>query len=518
MIVTLEGDAAASGGSRLRSAGTADIASARRAVAGRQQTFLDRAKSAGLRPTSPRKLNLLVNAVAVTVKASEVQALRTLPGVVSVQPDAKIRMYTSDSVPLIGAPEVWKREDPSGAAADGTGVTVAVLDSGVDYSHPDLGGGFGEGHKVVAGHDFVNGDDDPMDDNGHGTHVAGIIAGRAAAKGGVTGVAPGAELTAYKVMNANGEGTTSDIVAGIEAAIDPANPHRADVINLSIGGYGDGSDPLGLAATAATRAGVVVVAAAGNEGPGAGTVGSPAAADGVIAVGASVSGLRLPGATYRNGEKIQTYRGVLSANPPAKPLTTQLVDVGQGAPEDWERAGDVTGKAVRLEVPVSEQTQDVTTWEIEQAREAERRGAVALIGGGSGGGPVFSVPGGRSADAGIGGDPLRLPADSAGVKDSGDSMRMDSVVMLGIDSTQYEELSARLGAGKVEITLTGEDVTDRIPSFSSRGPDLRWNLKPDLVAPGYDILSTVPKSVYAPGYYRMSGTSMAAPHVAGAAP
>ncbi|WUW21677.1 S8 family serine peptidase [Streptomyces sp. NBC_01463] len=517
VIVTLEGDAAASGGSRLRSAGTADIASARRAVAGRQQTFLDRAKSAGLRPTSPRKLNLLVNAVAVTVKASEVQALRTLPGVVSVQPDAKIRMYTSDSVPLIGAPEVWKREDPSGAAADGAGVTVAVLDSGVDYSHPDLGGGFGEGHKVVAGHDFVNGDDDPMDDNGHGTHVAGIIAGRAAAKGGVTGVAPGAELTAYKVMNANGEGTTSDIVAGIEAAIDPANPHRADVINLSIGGYGDGSDPLGLAATAATRAGVVVVAAAGNEGPGAGTVGSPAAADGVIAVGASVSGLRLPGATYRDGEKIQTYRGVLSANPPAKPLTTQLVDVGQGAPEDWERAGDVTGKAVRLEVPVSEQTQDVTTWEIEQAREAERRGAVALIGGGSGGGPVFSVPGGRSADAGIGGDPLRLPADSAGVKDSGDSMRMDSVVMLGIDSTQYEELSARLGAGKVEITLTGEDVTDRIPSFSSRGPDLRWNLKPDLVAPGYDILSTVPKSVYAPGYYRMSGTSMAAPHVAGAA-
>lgn len=515
VIVTLTGQAAAAGGSRLRSAGAADIASARKSLAGRQQSFLDGAKRAGLHTGAPRRMNLLLNAVAVTVKASEVAALRTLPGVASVQPDAKVKMYTNDSVPLIGAPEVWKRKDPGGNGADGKGVTVAVLDSGVDYSHPDLGGGFGAGHKVVAGHDFVNGDDDPMDDNGHGTHVAGIIAGKAAAKGGVTGVAPGAALTAYKVMNANGEGTTSDIVAGIEAAIDPANPHRADVINLSIGGYGDGSDPLGLAATAATRAGVVVVAAAGNEGPGAGTVGSPAAADGVIAVGASVSGLRLPGATYRDGEKIQSYRGVLSANPPAKPLTAELVDVGQGAPEDWERAGDVKGKAVRLNVPVSQQTQDVTTWEIEQAREAERHGAVALLGGSSGGGPVFSAPGGRTADAGA--DPLRLPADSAGVKDSGDSMRMDSVVMLGIDSTQYEELSARLGAGKVEITLTGEDVTDRIPSFSSRGPDLRWNLKPDLVAPGYDILSTVPKSVYAPGYYRMSGTSMAAPHVAGAA-
>lgn len=517
VIVTLKGEAAAAGGSRLRSSDAAGIASARRTVAGRQRALLDAAERAGLRPGSPRKLNLLVNAVAMTVKASEVQALRTLPGVVSVQPDAKVRMYTDGSVPLIGAPEVWKRRDPGGSRADGRGVTVAVLDSGVDYTHPDLGGGFGEGHKVVAGHDFVNGDDDPMDDNGHGTHVAGIIAGRAAARGGVTGVAPGATLTAYKVMNANGEGTTSDIVAGIEAAIDPANPHRADVINLSIGGYGDGSDPLGLAATAATRAGVVVVAAAGNEGPGAGTVGSPAAADGVIAVGASISGLRLPGAAYRGGGKIQTYRGVLSANPPAKPLTTELVDAGQGAPEDWDRAGNVRGKAVRLDLPVSEQTQDVTTWEIEQAREAERRGAVALVGGQSGGGgPVLSVPG-RDRAAGAGTGPLRLPADSAGVKESGDSMRMDSVVMLGVDSTQYAELSARLGAGKVEITLTGQDVTDRIPSFSSRGPDLRWNLKPDLVAPGYDILSTVPASLYAPGYYRMSGTSMAAPHVAGAA-
>ncbi|MDG4865779.1 S8 family serine peptidase, partial [Streptomyces sp. T-3] len=394
VIVTLDGEAAATGKGRLRSADAQDVRADRKALAGRQQTFLDRAEDAGLHTGRPRKLNLLLNAVAVTVKASEMAELKQLPGVVSVREDTKVRMLTDDSVPLIGAPDVWKRKDPAGDGADGKGVTVAVLDSGVDYGHPDLGGGFGEGHKVVGGYDFANGDADPMDDNGHGTHVAGIIAGRAAAKGGVTGVAPGATLTAYKVMNANGEGYTSDIVAGIEAAADPANPHRADVINMSLGGYGDGSEPLGAAATAATRAGVVVVAAAGNDGPDSNTVGSPAAADGVIAVGASVSGIRVPTATYKDGEKLQTYRGLLSASPAAGPVTAELVDVGPGTPEDWDRAGDVKGKVVRLEMLVSQSTQTLSAWEIEQGREAEKRGALALVGGQpSGGGPVLAGQG-----------------------------------------------------------------------------------------------------------------------------
>ncbi|WUT87815.1 S8 family serine peptidase [Streptomyces melanogenes] len=431
-----------------------------------------------------------------------------------------MRVLTDASVPLINAPQVWRRKDPVGHSADGTGTTVAVLDSGVDYTHPDLGGGFGAGHKVVGGYDFANGDADPMDDNGHGTHVAGIIAGKAAEKGGVTGVAPGASILAYKVMDDAGEGYTSDIVAGIEAAVDPDNPHRADVVNLSLGGYGDGTDPLGAAATAATRAGVVVVASAGNEGPGSGTISTPAAADGVIAVGASLSGLRMPSAAYKGGDKIQTYRGMVSANPPGKPVTAELVDVGKGTTEDWERVGDVKGKAVRIDMLVAQSSRDLYMTEIEMAREAERHGAIALIGGPSGGGgPVFAAspslsqdqPGSPSPDGSV---PL---AAQTSLKDSGDSLRMDTMVMLGMDSTQYAELGRRLATGKVEVTITGTDVTDQIASFSSRGPDLRWDLKPDLVAPGYDIRSTIPKSLYAPGYYRMSGTSMAAPHVAGAA-
>ncbi|MEU1074765.1 MULTISPECIES: S8 family serine peptidase [unclassified Streptomyces] len=526
VIVTLSGAAAATGKGALRAGDARAVGTDRAAVAGRQKSFLDRAKAAGVRTGSPRTLNLLLNAVAVTVKASEVTALKRLPGVVSVVPDTRMRLLTDASVPLINAPQVWRRKDPAGKGADGHGVTVAVLDSGVDYTHPDLGGGFGEGHKVVAGYDFANGDTDPMDDNGHGTHVAGIIAGRAAQKGGVTGVAPGASILAYKVMDDAGEGYTSDIVAGIEAAVDPANPHRADVINMSLGGYGDGTDPLGAAATAATRAGVVVVASAGNDGPRRGTVSTPAAGDGVIAVGASVSGLRIPSAAYRGGEKIQAYRGLVSANPPAKPVTAALVDAGRGTAEDWERAGDVEGKAVRVDMLVAQSSQDLYMTEIEMAREAERRGAIALIGGPSGGGgPVLAAPGPQSraqpglpdrpqAPSGDGTVPL---AARTSLKDSGDSLRMDTIVMLGMDSTQYAELGRRLAQGRVEVTVSGTDATDAIASFSSRGPDLRWGLKPDLVAPGFDIRSTVPASLYAPGYYRMSGTSMAAPHVAGSA-
>ncbi|MGW8727012.1 S8 family serine peptidase [Streptomyces sp. NPDC055808] len=520
VIVTLSGEAAASGRGALRSTDARDVGTDRAALAARQQTFLDRARGAGLHPLAPRKLNLVLNAVAVTVKTSEVAALKQVPGVASVAPDTKMHVLTDASVPLVNAPQVWQRKDPAGNAADGMGTTVAVLDSGVDYTHPDLGGGFGEGHKVVGGYDFANGDSDPMDDNGHGTHVAGIIAGKAAAKDGVTGVAPGASILAYKVMDDAGEGYTSDIVAGIESAIDPANPHRADVINMSLGGPGDGTDPLGAAATAAVAAGVVVVASAGNEGPGSGTVSTPAAADGVIAVGASISGLRIPGAAYKAGEKIQAYRGLVSANPPVKPVTTQLVDVGRGTSEDWDKAGDVKGKAVRVDMLVAQSAQDLYLSEIEMAREAERRGAVALFGGPSGsGGPVFAAP--RSQEQ----ERPRSPAPDGSVplvagtslKDSGDSLRMDSMIMLGMDSTQYAELGRRLAKGRVEVTITGTDVTDQMASFSSRGPDQRWDLKPDLVAPGYDIRSTIPKSLYAPGYYRMSGTSMAAPHVAGAA-
>ena len=475
--------------------------------------MLAAADDAGLEVTPVREFTDLIDGVAVTVSEADVERLADLPGVADVVPDQRIRSATDDSVPLIGAPEVWERDDADGAPVRGAGMTVAVLDSGIDYTNPSLGGAFGPGHKVVAGYDFVDGDTDPMDEhNGHGTHVAGIIAG----DGEVVGVAPEAELTAYRVMNSYGSGWTADIIAGLEAAIDPANPHRADVVNLSLGGPGDGTDPLGQAATAATEAGVVVVASAGNSGPGAHTVGSPALADGVLSVGASASGIRLPVADLvePRQEPLQTFRVPYSASPPDEPVIGELVDVGDGTEEDYDRIGDVTGKIVAYRARLPRGMENVQPHMLEQARLAEDRGALALIAyTGAGSGPTLSGETGElvSADeAGTVEVPLR------GIE-SGESFRMDRLVVLGFAETQWERVVRDLAEGPVRIAIAGEDITDQVASFSSRGPTDDFSIEPDLVAPGVEIASTWPLAQWEPGVYRLSGTSMAAPHVAGAA-
>lgn len=209
-------------------------------------------------------------------------ALRAHPGVRAVYPDARVRVSLRDSVPLIGAPQIWALSDGTGWPVTGRGVRVAIVDTGVDYTHPALGGCLGPGCKVAGGYDLVHNDGDPQDDHGHGTHVAGILA----ADGLLRGVAPGAELLAYKALDENGVGYASDVIAALEQAVAAG----ADVINLSLGAPGEADDPVSLAAQAAAEQGVVVVAAAGNNGSRPGSVESPAVAHGVIAVAAASKG------------------------------------------------------------------------------------------------------------------------------------------------------------------------------------------------------------------------------------
>jgi Leucine-rich repeat (LRR) protein len=164
---------------------------------------------------------------------------------------------------------------------NGYGIRVGIIDTGIDYTHPDLGGCFGAGCKVALGYDFVNGDNNPMDDHGHGTHVAGIVA----AEGGVVGVAPEATLAAYKVCSAAGSCYYSYIIAALEQAL----ADELDIVNISIGGVPVSADnPLIVATNNAVDAGLVVVVAAGNEGLlGYRSITTPGLAEKALTVGAA---------------------------------------------------------------------------------------------------------------------------------------------------------------------------------------------------------------------------------------
>jgi subtilisin family serine protease len=221
-----------------------------------------------------RRYQTLFSGVAATVDWSVIAGIRRLPNVAAVYVDAEVQANDNESGLLIGAPTVWSTYGISGA-----GVKVAVIDTGIDYTHPDLGGCLGSACKVAGGYDFVNHDNNPSDDNGHGTHVAGIIA----ANGELKGIAPGATLLAYKVLNQFGNGLASDIIAAIEQAL----ADGAKVANLSLGGQGDAGDPTSQAIDNATAAGMLSVVAAGNSGPSYLTVSSPGTARTALTVGAA---------------------------------------------------------------------------------------------------------------------------------------------------------------------------------------------------------------------------------------
>jgi len=224
----------------------------------------------------------------IIIEGSDIQEVLDMPEVEAVYPDTEVHAFLDVSVPEIKADQVWNLLNLSGVNVTGEGMTIAILDTGVNYTHPDLGGCFGAGCKVIGGWDFHNGDADPMDDHYHGTHCAAIAAGNGVLKG----VAPDAKIYAYKVLSNSGSGSLSTVVLAIERAIDPNDDgdfsDHVDVISMSLGASGFPDDPISQASDNAADLGVAVVAAVGNTGQdGYFTVGSPGNARKVIGVGAS---------------------------------------------------------------------------------------------------------------------------------------------------------------------------------------------------------------------------------------
>jgi serine protease AprX len=241
----------------------------------------------------------LVHGFAATVTASQVRALAAQPGVAHVELNRVVRAY-NDSAQLSFGVSKAQSDDPAlDGNADGLptyssdDIVVAVIDTGIDALHDEL-----DDDKVLEFADCLNRTDPadcdttvaPSDLNGHGTHVAGTIAGDGeAASGQFRGVAPGAALVGVRVLDANGEGSFDGVIAGINWAVQNALTHGIEVLNLSLGADGCFEADEGMVSQAVNQAvvaGLHVLVAAGNAGPDLCTVGAPGVATSVVTVGA----------------------------------------------------------------------------------------------------------------------------------------------------------------------------------------------------------------------------------------
>jgi minor extracellular serine protease Vpr len=449
----------------------------------------------------------LFNGFAVSATDDEIAEIQAIDGVTAVERVQAIALDDDDPVSVGGTiePAITFATTMTGAdiartklGFTGRGVRVALIDTGIDYDHPDLGGCFGPRCRVSMGYDFV-GDDydadptdpayqpvahpdpDPDDCNGHGTHVAGIIG----AKGVITGVAPEVTLHAYRAFSCAGL-TSSDVVL---AALERAYRDGVDVVNMSISESLETwpGSPTAAAADRLVDKGIVVVGAAGNdrfEGMWGG--GAPGVAEGVISV-AAIDNIK----QYVPGFKITPDgRGVPYLHAADSP------SVPENGTVDIARTGtvDTTDDACAPLVPMS------------------LAGKAALIRRGTCG---FAVKEANAAAAGAAAVilynniPGNFPPAAAG----------SPVPVLAISQADGVTINQFLDLGRVELTwgfavAVPNSTGGLLSFFSSYGLAADLSLKPDIAAPGGSIRSTWP--LERGGYAVESGTSMATPHVAGA--
>ena len=234
--------------------------------------------------------DVALNGFAATLNAGQVRALARHPLVRQVDEDRPVSASLNRATQWTGVNKaradfgVTGDRDGNATAYSKTDVVIAVLDTGIDAAHVDLDGG-----KVIGWRDEIGGRTTPYDDQGHGTHVASIAAGTGEGSSAYRGVAPGAALVGIKVLDSAGSGSTSGIINGVNWLIANRATYGIRVGNLSLGAAGcaNGTDPLSAAVNTAVDSGIVMVVAAGNDGPARCTIGTPAAAAKAITVGAS---------------------------------------------------------------------------------------------------------------------------------------------------------------------------------------------------------------------------------------
>ncbi len=506
-----------------------------KALVVRQQNVLKKEmKANGINFKESFSYGTVLNGFAATVKADDLEKILGIEGVTLVEPDAEVHAYEDNSAssdgkvsPTMDTSTSFLGIEPLWAEGyEGQGIKVAVLDTGIDAHHPDFAGIYKGGKNFIPNsstYSKTRADDDASETlpserpastpefnaNGssfytsHGTHVAGTIAAIGNNEFGIKGIAPKVDLYAYRVLGAYGSGSTSGIIAAIEEAV----IQEMDVINLSLGGGSNTETDAGsFAINNAMLAGVISVIATGNSGPKRETMGTPSTAPFGIAVGNTTN----PEKMYNVNVSVEAGNYNLSSQLNLM-STTYGTDLSQqlagefdlvavpgiGKPADFDGL-DVDGKVAliaRGEIAF-----------VEKIENARANGAVATIIHNSHNGS--NTPG--ISNVFLGNDFAFLPTV--------DMSYTDGVAI----RTALEGADGAVTFTNVQSTTTkGDEVNDS----SSRGPSVpNFDIKPDVSAPGTNIMSTIPMYkadfpdvTYEHAYTRKTGTSMATPHIAGIA-
>ena len=389
-----------------------------------------------------------------------------------IQPDVTLEILLDKSSKYVGA------NYPHDLGFNGSGIKVAVIDTGVDYNHPDLFG-FGPSGKVVGGYDFIENDDSPIDTNGHGTEVAGIIA----ADGGLKGIAPAAKILAYRVSD-TGEGVPSDLIV---RAIRQAVTDKANVINISLG-VNRTNERIDEAINYAVKNGIVVITAAGNSGPDLSTIGSPGKDPNTITVGATYNNITssLVATLQVDGKRVDVLP-MAGIKPTSEPAVAEIVFGKYGRAEDL--AGiDAKGKILLVER--GSDKKDELVYFSDKEKNSADAGAKAII--------VYNNEPGIFL-----GELVRKPADPN---------YKPTIPAVSI-SREDGLLLKNMIQNKTVGMLSTFYHPDFVSFFSSRGPVSPFYIKPNMVAPGVFVNTTSINGMY----NLTSGTSFAAPHVSGTA-
>ncbi|RKO92857.1 peptidase S8/S53 domain-containing protein [Blyttiomyces helicus] len=417
---------------------------------------------------------------------------------------------------------------------DGNGVLVGLIDTGIDYNHPALGGGLGAGHKVVLGYDFVGDsydpdtgspavpDADPMDCAGHGTHVAGIVAATDPQNIGILGVAPRASLAAYKIFGCDGGTSTQYILSALEQALQD----KVDVINLSLGTPIPWADsPEAAAVSIVVSAGINVVAAVGNDGAfGLWRASDPSVSPGAIAV-AAVENSRYLGRNLtivEEPEAVPIVFGFPESGPPnssfngplkAYSLNTSVAGDGCDPFPEGFFLGSIGGLELLILGVQSSYTCKLGIFVliltlISAPTALIRRGEC-----------FFSIKCAHATNANATSIIIynNVPGQLDGIVTG--NVTIPVLTITAKDGAHLVGLLTKLGNGDVHIKFGQQDVPVPLPNqgqitdFSSWGLSGSLAIKPDIAAPGGHIFSTYPLKLG--GHATLSGTSMASPHVAG---